>query len=457
MICLLYEGLTRCKTGNEVELALATRVEISPDQMTYLFHLRPSFWSDGYPVTAYDFEASWKEILTPGFPSLCAYLLYPIQNAELSAKGLVSPDALGIFAVDAHTLKITLEKPTPYFLALTAFPLFLPHPSHLAADAPLITNGPFTLDHWTPNREIVLQKNPTFWDARHLSLDKIHIALIPNEMTALNLFEKGELDILGSPLSPLPLDAIPAWQGRGLQCIPLTASTFCIFNQQKGPFQNENLRKALILAIDPSQAILPEMGHLLATHPLPPALLPADTPPLPLSYDRATARELFRKALQELGSLEELTLVYKGGPAEKRVAQTLQRQWIEALGLEVGLEQLDAKTHLQKLHEKNYQLSLTSWISQFPDPINILERFKDSHHPKNYAGWENRLYQKLVEEKKFLQAERILLDEAVILPLYHWSAPTLSSPRVASLPINASGAILFEKINLLDESSAAHR
>lgn len=468
LVCLLYEGLTRCKSGVEVELALAEKVEISSDGKTYLFSLRKSYWSDGHPVTALDFEKTWKTILKPGFPALCAYLLFPIKNAEAYSKGLCSADQVGIRAINAHTLEVKLENSTPYFLSLTAFPLYLPTPSHITemvshSDKP-ICNGPFLLENMTPGSEITLKKNEKFWAPHQTHLENIHVCIIGNEMTSLQLFEKGELDIVGGPLAPITAEPLLLLKKEfPIRLLPMAASTFCTFNTETYPFSNKALRKAFALAVQNHPYITGEVetsGLIPANDLLPTSLCLQKNSDAFGQVKTLAAQDFLKTALEELQitrkDLEELTLYYKTNPVEKKIALTLQKLWSETLGITIKIEQMDPKSLVQRLYARNYQLSFGSWIAQFHDPINILERFKDEKNPKNYPGWKDTNYSEILNRAssesnqtkrlKLLQkAERVLTDETILIPLYHWSSPLLVHPRVHGLATTSSGGILLEK------------
>ena len=175
LICLVFEGLTQCQAGGNIELALSEKVDISPDQLTYIFHLRPSLWSDGTAVTAYDFEKSWKKILDPSFQSPTAYLFYCIRNARDAYQGKISLDAVGIRCIDEKTLMVVLEHPAPYFLSLTATPAYLPVPPDREEQfeilngnkpIPFVSNGPFTIQQIQPNAQIDLKKNDLHWNKK---------------------------------------------------------------------------------------------------------------------------------------------------------------------------------------------------------------------------------------------------------------------------------------------------
>lgn len=464
LICLIYEGLTRCLPDGSVELAIADQVEISPDETVYLFHLRPSFWTDGRPVTAYDFENSWKKIVDPKFPSLCAYLFYPIKNSEAAAKGEKPLSEVGIQALDEKTLRVELERPNPYFLSLTAFPSFLPVPSHLSEtdlheSTPV--NGPFRIEEMSANSEIVLIKNESFWNRNAILLDEIQIQIVFDETTALQMFERNELDWLGGPFSPLPPDALESIQNKSeLHFFPMAASTFCSFNTAIEPLNHPKVRRALALAINRTEIVekITQMGQIPATRCIPPSLMDGADKILYPAHDPIEAQKLLQEGMEDL-HLEvfpPLRLIYRTGQIDKQIAQTLQKHWRDTLGIEIEILQTDFKTHKERLHTRNYDLSLSYWIAQFNDPINILERFRDKNNPKNYPGWENPHFIDLlsqaglaVEPEKRLQlieeAEKHFAEEMPLSPIYHWSNPSLCQERLQNIHTTPSGGVLFER------------
>lgn len=453
-------------------MGLAENVRISDDGKTYLFTLREAFWSDGTLVTAKDFERSWKAILTPGFPAPCSSLLYPIKNGELYAKGKCRAEDVGISAVNDFTLQVELEQPTSYFLSLTAFPLFLPSPSHAENDAPLICNGPFILETMKIGEEIVLKKNPTFWNREKILLDQIKIFIIASETTALQLFEKEEIDLVGGPFNPLSIDSLPKPKEElPLHFLPLAASTFCTMNTQTFPFSNQALRKAFALAVINHPMIAKEIAvtsQIKAPSLLPPSLREGFSS---LSPPKEQPTKLLDQAMQELGiakqDLSGLTLYYRTNPLERKIGEILQKIWDEELGIHVHLEQTDPKSLMHRLYARNYQISLASWIAQFHDPINILDRFKDEKNQKNYPGWSHPEYKKRLDESAKTQdassrlnilaeAEKILEEETVCIPLYHWSSPLLIHPKVKGLTTTNSGGILIEHVSIEPESFSQH-
>jgi oligopeptide transport system substrate-binding protein len=472
LICLIYDGLTRCLPDGSVEPAIADRIEVSSDQTLYTFHLRPSIWSDGKPVTAYDFESSWKKIIDPQFPSLCTYLFYPIKNAEAAAKGEKALSEVGIHAINKQTLQVELQQPCPYFLSLTAFPSFLPIPFNLAEQDldqldSIVGNGPFRIEQMTINSNIYLVKNENFWNRDQIQLDAIYIHILFDETTALQMFERNELDWLGGPFSPLPLDAFEDVQKKeNLSIFPMAATTFCSFNTNFFPLNCTKLRKALSLAINRVEIAekITQMGNSTATRCIPPTLMGGKDKILYPAYDPAKARILLQEALQELQfqTIPPLKLSFRNRTIEKQVAQALQKQWQETLGLKIQLLEMEVKTHQTHLHNRTYEIALCNWIAQYSDPINILERFREKDNPKNYPAWESISFIQLLEQAtaaKFPEArlqclekaEALLAQEMPLSPIYHWGNLSLSSKRLKNMQITPNGGVLFERCWISEE------
>ncbi|HSX13809.1 MAG TPA: peptide ABC transporter substrate-binding protein [Chlamydiales bacterium] len=436
LICLLFEGLTRCTGGVDVELAIAENVELSQDRKVYTFHLRKTLWSNGQSVTAFDFERSWKTLLTPGFPSPCAYLLFPIKNAENYAKGLCHD--IGVQAMDDYTLKVELEKPTPYFLSLTAFPLYFPSPSQSN-----VFNGPFIIDKMDIGSQILLKRNPIFW--KTVPLENIHISIVRDELTAIHMFEKGELDLLGGPLTPLTLDILP--KKLPYHLIPMAASTFCTLNTKA---LNKEIRMDLWSAIRNHPEMNQEIkswGQIPTTHILPPSLRENFQKEEHFNPVISLVKNKNVNVLMNRCTSTPLTLYYKNHPLEKKMAQTLQKAWKDS-GFDVRIEQVESKSLMKKLYQKNYQLSLASWIAQYHDPMNILERFKDETNAKNYPGWSSPELNHLLADHECDKGEQLLEEEAILIPLYHWNSPLLLHPRVRGFSSTSTGGLILERISL---------
>jgi oligopeptide transport system substrate-binding protein len=471
----VHEGLTRLNADHTTGLAGAKSVTLSKDRKTYTFHLHPGKWSDGSPLTAYDYEQSWKDTLDSSFPAPNAYLLYPIRNAEAAKKGQLPLDAVGVKALDAHTLRVELHTPTPYFLELVAFSAFFPinhavtqnHPNWASrADDHFVCNGPFKLTYWKHNHQIVLEKNPHDRDPSQVKLDAIEISIIDHEMTALHMYERGELDLLTPPLSPVPLDALCELAQKNLLHIrPAAGTTSCFFNTTCFPLNNVHIRKAFAYSMN-RQAIVDTITQLheqIATGPIPAVLKNNQTTPFFQDHDIASARTHLQLGLEELqisaSDLDALVYSYAATEANDKIAQALQQQWKAALGVTVKLEKLDHKMLLEKLTQRKFVMAQSIWIAQYKDPMNILERFKHSSNIKNYAGWENEHFQALLERsaleitpeersKLLLRAESLFVDHMPVSPIFHWNSAALVKPHLQDVAFSPMGGLFIERLSI---------
>lgn len=444
---MLFEGLTRLNSDYSVTPAQAKAIEISDDRITYTFHLRQAKWSDGSPVTAMDFEKAWKKVLTPDFPAPNAPLFYPIKNAEEAKKGLVPIDDVGVYALDAETLIVELKNPTPYFLKLIAFCAFFPVKHTLdkvdpnwmnQASENYLTNGPFKLQSWKHHNEIVMEKNPFYWESNMIPLERIQVSMVKDENTVLQMYENDEIDFIGDAISPIPKDALTKYQKKGLlKTFPSAATTAVSFNVSQFPFSNNSIRKAFAYSIDRQEIVdnITQLGEEVATQIIP-TCLKTDTAN---SYFKdgniKKAKQYFAQGLEELGLTEEefpiLTYHYSFSDLNHKLAQALQQQWAKNLGVKVQLQQCDHKVFLDRLVKRDYALAQMFWFAQYHDPMSVLERFKYKDNPKNYCNWENPTYINLLEQTALVitpkerttlleAAESLLLNEMPLTPIYHW-------------------------------------
>jgi len=463
---MLYEGLTHLNPDGTISLAIAKKVEVSKDLKTYTFHLKKTFWSDGSRVTAHDFEASWKSILEPHFTSSSAHLLFPIKNAKEIKMGNMDLDQVGIKALNKDTLVVTLEQPIPYFLELIAYCTFFPiHPSNvdkLVQKESVVSNGPFKLAYWNYNNDISVHKNPLYYSENTVLLDEIHISIIKDENTSLQMYEHGELDWLGGFTSPISLDALGHLSQTGeLLHQPIGGTTFCTFNLECFPLNNLNIRKGLALAIDRESIVTNITGthEEIATGMVPPIL--KKNAPCSLYFvdgQKTLAKEYFLKGLEETGlepgEFPTLTYSYFTSEHQKNIALAIQCQWRQVLGIHVKLQQFELKVFLDHLHRRKYDLAHMSLITQYPDQMNVLERFKDKQENKNYSGWSNEEFTKLLDQSFFAedlekraellaQAEEILICDMPITPLYFYTFFYLQKPQVHGIEISPLGHALF--------------
>ncbi len=440
----LFEGITRFH-GDEPALALARSIAISSDQRVYTIHLLPSQWTNGDSLNAQDFVQTWQSILDPLFPAPYAYKFFVIENAEEIKNGTLPVSKLGVKALDSATLEIRLKHPVPYFLELLAFPTFFPlHPSVLsnpdwacAASNAYISNGPFTLKKWDHDDELILVKNPTYWDQKQVILEEIHFAMVEDTMTEMMMYDMNELDWAGSPLSNLPFESIPELkESKKLQSYPVSAIYFYKINTTRFPLNNVHIRKALAYAICRKEIV----SHLLQAGQIPAMGLIPETCRncRRVSYfddhHRARARKEFEAGLFETGltldTFPLLTLSFNTNREHQKIAESIQDQWREVLGIHVSLATNEWKTHLHKLSHLDFDIARSAWIADFNDPLTFLLPYRAATEENNETGWSHPLFANLLKQAEqevdlikrgaiLQEAEKFLIDEMPLIPLYY--------------------------------------
>jgi oligopeptide transport system substrate-binding protein len=466
---LLYEGLLRTNLQGVVAPGIAESYTLSDDKKTYTFHLRQSLWSDGSPLTAEDFEQSWKSVLSPSFPAPNAYQYYLIKGAKAAKEGVISVDEVGIKAKGPSTLIVELEQPALYFIEMVGCHFFFPvHNStrnQPENDGRIgIVNGPFKLSEWVKRSEMNVDRNANYWDAEKVALERISLQVL-DEHTALQLFKAGKMDWVGSPLSTLPQDAIDILKKHNQLQIADAAGTHLFrLNTAKAPFNNEKMRRAFALALNRQEIV----DHVTQGNQLPAiALIP---PSFGLSHsnlyadhDLIGALALFNEALTEAkltkSELPSISLSYASNDRNHKIAQTVQQQWNKAFDIEMVLDTAEMHMQLDKIKNGNYQIGLGGWYADIHDPINFLEIFKLADNPTNQTAWHNPDYAALLNasslesdpaRRKLLlaQAERILLEGMPIIPLFHGSYNYLKNDRVHDVYFSPLGYIDFKEARI---------
>ncbi len=468
LLHMLYEGLTRPSGDGKAELALAQEFETSADGLQVRFRLRKALWSNGEPVSSFDFAESWKSILDPSFPTDIAYQLYVIKNARRAKLGEVGIDQVGIHTPDPNTLVIELEQPVPYLLELLSMASFLPVPSKLARDSNwanspemCMCNGPFVIQSWAHSDQVEVVKNPHYWQASDISLDSIEFLIMEND-TEMKMFEEGKLDWAGSPLSTIPADAIPDLRRKkSLHISPFAATYFYRVNTtdeirgKKNPLSSSSFRKALSFALNRNlitEHIL-QGGHTPARGLIPPEMGLSESG---YFQDDLRERTLLKRAQEELGieEIPPITISYTNSERNAVIAQAIQKQWEENLGIKVELEAIEPKTFFQRISQKEYQLAAGSWTADFNDPINFLEVFKYKDGSTNNTNWEDSKYIDLLnrsalcksgEEREGIlrEAEQILMEQMPIIPVFHFVLNYLQREDLEDVALSPLGRIDF--------------
>lgn len=462
-IHMLYEGLMRNGADGNPAPALAESVTISPDQTTYTFTLRKSGWSDGTQVTANDIAETWKSILSPQFPSPNAYQLYPIRGAQAAKEGKISVEEVGVRALDESTLIVELEQATPYFLSLLATHFYYPVHQTLRDQSPdkeikVVTNGPFKLTNWHKHNELTASPNPHYWDRSNVHLDQISLIVLDNP-TALQIYQGGGLEWTGSPLSTISIDALQSLkQSSDLEITPAAGLFLMRINTEKTPFTSVKLRKAFAFALNRTDLVEHVLqGNQIPAYGMVPPTLYENKP----HFDEnvAKARWFFDEALKELNitreDLPEIAIYYATGERGNKIAQVAQQQWKEAFGIQVALKSNEAKVYFDQLKKRDYQIGIGSWYADYRDPISFLEIFKLKNNGTNNTEWEHpdfiafldksgRAHNAQERNWHLKEAEKVIMDEMPVIPLFFASYNYLKNPSVKGVYFSELGYIDFK-------------
>lgn len=451
----IFEGLTRFDARNQPVPGVAEKWEMSPDGLKYVFYLRTNAkWSNGDPVTAQDFEFAWKRVLDPAIASENAYMLYPLKNGQAYNEKKATADEVGVKAVGEHILEVTLEKPTAYFLNLTSFHAFYPlhrptvtaQPDTWAGDAAtLIGNGPFKISNWVHSGKIEFVKNEQYWDAASVILTKMEWPISDSQTTRLAMVENKQADMMVEP----PVVEFDRLNQLGLLKIsPFIGTYYYVFNTRKAPFDNVKVRTAFALAINREALVnnVVKGGKKPAYAWVAPGLLnPATGNDFRAEggnfavEDAVLAQNLLAEAGYPGGAgLPPITLLYNTGELHKSIAEALQAMWKQNLGVEVALTNQETKVFLASRAQGEFQIARASWVGDYADPMTFMDVFKD---PTNDAKYNNPAYNSLVEQAQSTvdqtvrmtamhTAEKLLFDEAVIIPIYFTTQPLVAQPYV---------------------------
>lgn len=454
----LMEGLTRLGEDSTAQPGVAEKWDMSDDGLTYTFHLRQDAnWSNGDPVVAEDFVHAWKYMLDPETASPAAFLAYFIKGGEAFNTGEGTADDVAVKAVDEKTLEVELEAPTGFFLDLLTNPAFFPINHKVAEENPewhaeaesFVANGPFMLESWEHDSEMVFVKNDQYWDADAVKLDKIHFAMVNDTNTQYQMFKSGELDTASIPpeLSDQLIDGDDVFIGDygGLE--------FYRFNVTEEPFQNKKIRKAFAYAIN-----RPDIAEFVVKNGVEPAfgfISPGFTNPSGgdfrdangdlVTLDKEEAKKLLEEGMEEEGyeALPPIVLSYNTSDTNKAVAETMQDMFKENLGVEVTLENQEWNVFSEAQKNLELQFSRSSFINDYNDPVNFLESFiTDSY--MNRTGWSNAEYDELIakgksetdEEKRWeylYEAEKMLAEEMIIIPIRYYNTVVLEADGVSGI------------------------
>ncbi|MFD1485083.1 peptide ABC transporter substrate-binding protein [Lacticaseibacillus baoqingensis] len=471
------EGLYRYQ-GNQLEPALASSVaKPSADGLSYTYHLRQSQWSNGEPVVASDFVYAWRRAVTPATQSENAYLFAGIKNANQIMAKQAAPQTLGVQALDAHTLKVTLAHAVPYFNTMMVNPVFYPlnqkaverYGKQYGSQARyIVNNGPYTLKGWHgTNNSWYEVKNAHYWNAKAVKIHRINVQVVKDANAALSLFNTGKLDdaqLYGTT-------AQKERHNKHYQALKQGRTTFLDMNEQQVPaFKNVKLRQALSLAIDRQTFVGKVLGDgSLVAHTLTAEGLAQDPksgkdfatqaaqPTLDqTTYDLTRAKRLWKEGLRAVGKTQLAVELMSDDTAQaKQSAEYLQAALERLPGFKVTIVSVPFKTRVARSLAGDTQLVISSWQADFPDPLTFLDLYT-ADNDYNFSRWQNSQYDRLIQQAKttdaanveqryqdLLQAQTLLTQQMAVVPLYQTVEAHLVASRMTKLTYSPANMYNF--------------
>ncbi len=467
----------------------AEKIDVSAGKTVYTFHLRADGkWSNGEPVTSADFVFAWRRMLQE--PGDYTYLFYYINGAQAYEKAYTADPktadfkTVGIEAPDANTLVVKLAHPVTFFADLCAFPTFFPlneksmekfkqtdpagrstYAGEFIRPPNLITNGPYKLTSWTLKVGQRMDANPFYWDAKNVKCKAIEAVSVEDPLLAYQKYDQGEVDWLAEPTGEIASEMKKAGR-KDIHIFPSFGTYFYSINCQPklpggrvNPMADARVRQALAMSIDKQPIVdnVTRLGEPITSQYVPASSFPTYKAPPGLPKDFAKAKELLAAAGYPEGKgFPKLTLLYNTEGDHKPIAEYVRKQWADNLGINVELEGVEIKQFSQRLHNKDYDIARASWYGDYPDISTFTDKFK-SDSLNNDAGWVNPQFDELLKKAEFegdvqkrldilAKAEDILLQEAPLIPLYHYVNKYAFRDNVQGIPLNARNMVVFKKV-----------
>jgi ABC-type oligopeptide transport system substrate-binding subunit/DNA-binding SARP family transcriptional activator len=456
--CLMahfFSGLVELGPGMDVVPDVARTWEMSEGGRKYVFHLRDDVrWSDGTPVTARDFEYAWKRALDPASGSSTASFMHDLKGAGSFHRGEGSREDVGVQALDEVTLSVELEEPAGYFLQLLTHAPYYPVPRHVVelhgetwTDLDhIVTNGPFRLETWNRGELVVLSRNPEYHGLFRGNLQQVKLFPLAEWSARLQMYDQGELDVLGIKFFP-STERESARQRYAQEYVsgPSLETYYVAFDASRPPFDDVRVRRAFVMATDREMLADGVMqGYVSpATGGFVPPGMPGHSPEIGLPYDPVRARRLLAEAGYPGGHGFPTVNAYAFRAIESR-SEYLQALWQENLEIEIAWETMEWATFLDRLGKEPPHLFNAMWAADYPDPDNFLR----VSYARTWAEWRHETYTRLVEKARrvadqeermrlYRRADKILVEEAPILPLTYEQDHLLVKPWVSRYPTSA--------------------
>ena len=486
MINHMFEGLVKWVDDGEGNAVTAPgqaesweKVVNDDGTVTYTFTLRDGIkWSDGQPVTAGDFEYSWKRLANPETAADYCYMIDMVQGYAAVADGSADPDTLGVKAIDDKTLEVTLSYDCPYFEEIMAFPATFPVRQDMVEGndewtydvSTYVGNGPYKMAEWSHNAYILAEKNENYYDYENLGPDTIRFTLLDDANAMLAAYNSGELDFIEN----FPTDEMANYLASGEITVADYLGTYYVcFNTEDEVFSDPLVREAFSLAIDRNYIVenVSQAGEVPATAYVPSGVNDAAGPSgddfrtvggeyySVAAEDYEANCEKARELLAEAGypngeGFPTVEYTYNTDDKHKAIAEALQNMWQEVLGVTVTLSNQDWNVFLESRKQGDYQIARNGWIADYNDPCSFLDMWY-TDGGNNDAQYSNPEYDALIDQAKatsnqeermaaFHAAEDILIEQdSVLAPIYFYTQPYMLADDIQGMYYTPLGYFFF--------------
>lgn len=494
---MIYDPLVRDRSAkdntDEIVPAAAESWDVSEDGLTYTFHMNPDAkWSDGSKVTANDFEFTFKQMADPNTAATNAWLFdgVIVNFSEALYNNGKTPDEIGVKALDEETLEIQLVHPASYFLQLvagSAYPVNQAKYEEYGSEygtAPdkTVYNGPLKVTSWNQNTEMVLEKNDQYWGQEDMQLDKVNYKVIQESSTAVQAFINGELDVVSTSDTNWGKTITAAGDSQEMT-VPSSAPDFFMFNLKNEYLSNTKIRQALSIAFDRQEMVdtLRDGMSVPIYSMMPDTMKVGDKTYTELvdgknyfvtqmQEEYTDPKALLQEGLAELGKStdpSQMTIRYASrGTTElsKKIGEWMKQVWEEKLGINVQIDMMEWNIMWDKIDAGDYDIACGGWGPYYNEPSALLQLFEpvNGYFNADKTGWNNEDSQKftellnqakdVVDDKEkaeiYLQAEQLVVGNALIAPMYLEASPTYVKNHVKNYYVATNGLVDFSQVSV---------
>jgi len=467
----MFEGLVIENSQGIIIPGQAQQWETSADGLVYTFTLKAGLrWSNGEPITAADFVYAWQRAINPstGNDTGHNFVTANIANAQEIQNNKLPVDALGIKALDTLTLEITLSKATPYFMSLMSVKTFFPLPQKVVEKygeqwtkaEHIVTNGAYTLAKWAPNEYVEIKRNAAYWDNNNTVINKVTYLGLSSQSAELMRYKSGEIDITNR----VQLEYYQHYMKESPEQVKaqaLLGSYVYAFNSKRAPFDDLRVRKALSMAIDRDVLVekVTGQGEPKALSVVPTTIPEYQSPRpdfLSLTHSESVteAKRLLDEAGYNAAQPLEIELTYNTSDNHKKIALAIASMW-KPLGVKVKLQNMEWKVYLSAKAQGDFQVARSWAFGDYPEPSSILGAFKCGA-VGNESGYCDATFDALMDKASiattqqqryqlYAEAETLLSDAAVVIPLYHYNHTRLVRSTLKGLPENNPNGNIYAK------------